>query len=70
MTDIIVTKLVAPEASGDWHDKPLRYAVFGPGAEVQKFCTKKDAQTYRSIRRKAASLRDASREFCAKGWGR
>ena len=50
---IIITKLVQPEHSGDWHDKPLRYAVFGPGAEVQKFCTKKDAESYRRIRRKS-----------------
>ena len=62
---IIITKLVQPEHSGDWHDKPLRYAVFGPGAEVQKFCTKKDAESYRRIRRKSSSFHEASRKWCA-----
>lgn len=63
--NIIITKLVAPEHHGDWHDKPLRYAVFGPGTEVQKFCTKKDAELYRRIRRRSASLADASRAFAS-----
>ena len=70
MTDIIVTKLVQPEHCGDWHDKPLRYAVFGPGAEVQKFSTKRDAEVYRSVRRKAVSCSDAYRAFSAKVWSR
>lgn len=45
-----ITRIPA-EASGDWHDKPLRWAVTGPGTEVQKFSTRKDARRYRSLRR-------------------
>lgn len=59
----ITIEAIAPEAWGDWHDKPVRYAVHGPGSEVQKFSTKKDAQKYASIRRKAATQNDAIQIF-------
>lgn len=59
----ITIEAIAPEASGDWHDKPSRYAVKGPGAEVQKFSTKKDAQKYASLRRKAATQTEAGDAF-------
>jgi len=49
-SEIKVEKLERPEHCGDWHDKPLRYAVNGPRSECQKFSTKKDAMTYRSMR--------------------
>jgi hypothetical protein len=38
-----VSRMDKPQASGDWHDKPLRWIVTGPDSEVQKFATKKDA---------------------------
>src|SRR3954469_16058189 len=40
---VTVEKLEKVEHHGDWHDKPTRYAVRGPGQECQKFSTKKDA---------------------------
>lgn len=49
---ITVSKLDCFERSGDWHDKPLRWRVGGPGAEVQKFSTRKDAEQYARLRRK------------------
>jgi len=47
---IVISKLPYPEASGDWHDKPLRWIVSGPDAEVQKFSTRADARLYARIR--------------------
>lgn len=52
-TEVTIAPLDRPEYSGDWHDKPSRYAVNGPGTECQKFSTKRDAQKYASIRRRA-----------------
>lgn len=49
---ITVSKLDCFERSGDWHDKPIRWRVDGPGAEVQKFSTRKDAELYARLRRK------------------
>lgn len=49
---ITISKLDCFERSGDWHDKPLRWRVDGPGAEVQKFSTRKDAEQYARLRRK------------------
>jgi hypothetical protein len=45
----LITKLDHPEHCGDWHDRPLKWKVSGP--EVQKFSTKKEAQTWVKIRR-------------------
>lgn len=52
MVQIKVLRLVCPEHSGDWHDKPLKWKVAGPGDEVQKFLTRKDADQYARLRRK------------------
>ena len=49
---IEIIKLDSPEHCGDWHDKPIRWSVNGPGSECQKFSTKCDAQRYASVRRK------------------
>ena len=46
----ITVSRIPDEASGDWHDKPLRYIVTGPAGEVQKFSTRKDAERYKSLR--------------------
>ena len=46
----ITVVAISPEACGDWHDKPLKWAVNGPGNEVQKFSTKADALKYKSVR--------------------
>ena len=59
MNTQIVVYAIEPEHHGDWHDKPLRYSVRGPGAEVQKFSTKKEAQRYASIRRRSADRQAA-----------
>jgi len=61
--DISVMKLGFEINTGDWHDKPLRWAVIGPDGETQNFSTKADAIRYRRIRKKSASFADASREF-------
>ena len=42
---------------GDWHDKPLKWEVKGPAAEVQNFSTKANAIMYAKIRRHSARLR-------------
>ena len=56
-------RLPQPIPSGDWHDKPLKWTVIGPGDEVQNFRTKKDAAAYRRIRKTAPSFREAARIF-------
>lgn len=61
----ITVSPIRPEASGDWHDKPLRWLVAGPAAEVQKFSTRKDAEKYKSLRRRAASQQIAGRLFAS-----
>ncbi len=58
-----VSRMDKPQASGDWHDKPVRWQVSGPGSEVQKFSSRKDARLYASIRRRAASQKEAGDEF-------
>lgn len=58
-----IERLPEPIASGDWHDKPLKWTVIGPGDEVQNFRTKKDATTYARIRKTAPSFREAARIF-------
>jgi hypothetical protein len=57
---------IPSERSGDWHDKPLRYAVNGPGNEVQKFPTKRSAENYRTVRRKAATMSEAIAAYVAR----
>ena len=64
---IQITKLASPEYAGDWHDKPLRWLVTGPGAERQKFSTRAAARRYAKIRRNATSFAMASREYVQKG---
>lgn len=62
---ITIETLSHPEASGDWHDKPLKYAVIGPASETQKFRTKFAAVRYRSLRARSASQAEAFRKFMA-----
>lgn len=59
---ITIERMARPERSGDWHDKPLRWAV-KTGAEVQRFSTKKEAERYRRVRRKSASDVEAIKRF-------
>jgi hypothetical protein len=54
-----IEKLETPEQDGDWHDKPLRWIVKGPGDEAQKFPTKKDAALWARIRSSSASQLEA-----------
>jgi hypothetical protein len=49
----LVRKLKAPEQSGDWHDKPLKWEVYGPGKECQKFQTRVGARFYAMLRNAA-----------------
>jgi len=58
MTKLRIKRLPSPIYSGDWHDKPHRWAVYGPGSEVSHFDTKANAQLYARLRRKL-SYRDA-----------
>ena len=60
---IIIEKLAHWERSGDWHDRPLRWRVVGPGNEVQKFSTKKEAALYRTIRRNSTEQKIAIRAY-------
>lgn len=54
---------ISPEGCGDWHDRPLRYKVSGPGTETQKFCTKADSKRYASIRKRSADQTTAINTF-------
>jgi hypothetical protein len=54
---------IKPEHCGDWHDKPVRYSVTGPNAEVQKFSTKKEAERYARMRRRAESQNEAMNRY-------
>lgn len=58
-----IEKLKRPEHSGDWHDKPLKWKVIGPGKELQKFSTKKEALLYRKIRQNCSSFLEACQQF-------
>jgi hypothetical protein len=60
---IIIEKLPHQERSGDWHDKPLRWRVAGPGSEAQKFSTKKEARSYKSIRQSSTEDKIAIRAY-------
>jgi hypothetical protein len=60
---IKIEKLDRPEHSGDWHDKPLRWRVVGPGAELQKFSTKSEATLYKRLRRKAKTFAEATQAY-------
>jgi hypothetical protein len=57
---IYIIKLEHPKFGwGDWHDKPLKYQVFGPNGESQLFSTKKAALTYKAIRTSAVDQGNA-----------
>lgn len=62
--EIEVVALPFPLRDGDWHDRPLRWKVQGPGNEVQNFVTKKDALRYRSIRKRSFSFTEAVKAYC------
>ena len=64
-SEIFILPPDKPEHYGDWHDKPVRYKVCGPGNELQKFCNKKDARLYKSIRLDSMDANTASRKFAA-----
>jgi hypothetical protein len=51
----IIKKLEVNELAGDWHDKPLRYAILGMVFGPQKFSTKKDAEKFVRCYRKAVN---------------
>jgi hypothetical protein len=59
-----ITKLPHPEQCGDWHDKPLRWAV-RTGTELQKFSTKKEALLYKRLRRLHGSESAAGAAYIA-----
>lgn len=60
---IHVVKLDQMVYSGDWHDAPLKWGVYGPGDEVQLFRTKNHAVKYKSIRKCANSFKEAVEVF-------
>lgn len=57
-----IERLPRPEHSGDWHDKPLRWAV-RTGKEYQKFSTQKDARLYRRLRDSSPNEAAATRAY-------
>lgn len=59
MNKVTVTRMETPEHHGDWHDAPVKWQVKGPGKELQKFSTKKDATLYARIRRKCLTMNEA-----------
>jgi hypothetical protein len=63
MNRISISKLERPQYAGDWHDKPLRWSVKGPGSEEQHFSTRPDARLYARIRRGAETFREALSRF-------
>ncbi len=62
---ITIAKLDHKIYCGDWHDKPLKWGVFGPGSERQNFATKADALLYRKIRRTSSTAVEAGNHFVA-----
>lgn len=54
-----VRKLDRAYHDGDWHDKPLKWGVFGPENEEQHFHTKKNATLYKRIRRNSKNFSEA-----------
>lgn len=60
---ITIKKLEQPIHDGDWHDKPFKWAVTGPGQEYQIFSTKTYALAYASIRRKVDTKNEAFARF-------
>jgi hypothetical protein len=54
---------IPAEACGDWHDKPVRWAVYGPAGEVQKFSSRKNAQKYKSLRVQSDNQKNAINEY-------
>jgi hypothetical protein len=55
-------KLPHPESSGE-DEMPFRFAVYGPGTEIEKFCTLKDALIYSKLRQSAANSMEAIQQF-------
>lgn len=64
-----VYELPQPEQSGDWHDRPLRWAAVEPNADanlgIQKFSTRREACSYRTIRSKSSTAQEATRQWIA-----
>ena len=58
-----VERLSRPEHQGDWHDKPLKWAVVGPENELQKFSTQKEALSSAKIRRQTKDFATAQLAF-------
>jgi hypothetical protein len=63
---ITIIKLSSPEHHGDWHDRPLKWSVVGPGTEIQKFASKSEAAKYRSCRERVQVSQIAIANFCAR----
>lgn len=60
---ITISKLERPIYTGDWHDRPLNWGVFGPNNEVQHFCTKKNAELYKKYRKMTNSMPEAAKLY-------
>ena len=59
----VLVETIPDEHHGDWHDRPLRYAVYGTNGECQKFATQKDAHTYARLRRRTETQDEAVNAF-------
>ena len=60
---IAIERLPHPEHYGDWHDKPLKWVVKGPGTELQKFSTKRDALLFARLRKGVDDMTEAYKAF-------
>ena len=62
-SNVKIERLSRAEHQGDWHDKPLKWAVLGPDSEIQKFGTQKEANSYAKIRRQTKDFATAHLAF-------
>jgi hypothetical protein len=63
LDSITVERLPHAEVAGSWPDKLSKWRVVGPGAEVKKFATARDARKYKTCRQLAGSEEGAHRIF-------
>jgi hypothetical protein len=63
MNEILIKRLPTIEHHGDWHDRPIRWSVVGPGNELQKFSTRKEAEEYRRVRLRSATFAEAVKNY-------
>lgn len=64
--NFLVARLEHLERSGDWHDKPLKWiAASGEHIFTQKFSTRKEAELWVRVSRRAGDFKTAMSAFLA-----